>query len=91
MINNNVAVQTAHVVTEVNVIANSISHIKRETEIMCHFKTLIQDYPELAGCSHFQTSAKLILLIMDAISQKRFINLVEVNRVALANPGKIIS
>ncbi len=81
----------AHVATEVNVIADSISRIKRETDSMHHFKTLIQDYPELAKCSRFQPSAKLIFLIMDGISQKRFINTMEVNRVVLANPGKIIS
>ncbi len=91
MINNNVAVQTAHIAMEVNVIADSISCIKRETDSMRHFKTLIQGYPELAGCSHFQPSAELILIIMDAISQTRFINTVELNRVALTNPGKIIS
>ncbi len=91
MLNNNVSVQTAHVVTEVNFIANSISRIMGETDSMSHFKTLIKDYPELAGCSCFQPSAQFILLITDVIYQKRFIDPVEVNRVALANPGKIIS
>ena len=91
MINNNVAVQTDHVATEINVIADAISRIKRESDSMRHFETLLQDYPQLAGCRRFQPSAELILLITDAISQKRFVDPAEVNRVELANPGKIIS
>jgi hypothetical protein len=91
MINNNVVVQTAHVATEVNVIVDAISRINRETDSMRHFETLLQDYPQLARCKRFQPSAELIFLITDAISQQIFVNPVEVNRVALAKPGKIIS
>ncbi len=49
MINNNLVVKMDHVVTEVNFIADSISRIKCETDIMHHFKALMQAYPELSG------------------------------------------
>ena len=91
MMNNNVGVHTAHITTTDNIIADRISRIKRETNSMRGFSSILQDYPALAGCKRFQPSAALISHLMDAISQKKFIDPMEVNSSILSNPGQIIS
>ena len=91
MMNNPVGIHTAHVTTTKNIVADRISHIKRETNSMLAFQSILQDCPELNGCMRFQPSAALISLLMDAISQKKFIDPMEVNATLLSNPGRIIS
>ena len=91
MIENPVAVDTDHISTDDNVIADRISRIKHEANIVRDFALILQDYPELRGCKRFHPSAKLISHIMDAISQKKFIDPMEVNANILANPGQITS
>jgi len=91
MMNNNVGVHTAHITTIKNVIADRISRIKRETNSVRGFSSILQDYPALAGCKRFQPSAVLISHLMDAISQKKFIDPMEVNASILSNPGHLIS
>ena len=91
MMNNNVGVHTAYVTTVENVIADRISRIKRETNSVRGFSSILQDYPALAGCKRFQPSAVLISHLMDAISQKKFIDPMEVNSSILSNPGHLIS
>ena len=91
MINNNVGHHTGHVTTSENIIADRFSRIKRETNSMRGFQSILQDYPALAGCKRFQPSAVLISHLMDAISQKKFIDPMEVNASILRNPGQIIS
>ena len=91
MMNNNVGVYTAHITTVKNVIADRILCIKCKTNSVHGFSSILQDYPALAGCKRFQPSAVLILHLMDAISQKKFINPMEVNSSILSNPGRLIS
>jgi len=91
MINNPVGIHAGHVSTKANVIADKISRIKKETNSIRDFAVILQEYPELIGCKRFQPSAVLISHIMDAISQKRCIDPMEVNRLVLSNPGQIIS
>ena len=91
MMNNNVGLITDHITTTKNVIADCISRIKRETHSVCSFKTIMQDYPALAGCKRFQPSAALISHLIDAILQKKFIDPILVNNSILKNPGQIIS
>ena len=55
------------------------------------FESLVQEYPELAGCKRFQPSAELISHIMDAILLKKFVEPLEVNKTLLSNPGQITS
>ena len=90
-INNNVAVHTGHVTTKQNVIADRISRMISETNSMREFPSIVQDYPELRGCKRFQPSSELISLVMDAISQKKLSDPMEINRVILKTPGRIIS
>jgi hypothetical protein len=91
MMNNKVGLITDHITTIKNIIADRISRIKCKTHSVCAFKKIIQDYPALVGCKRFQPSATLILHIMDAILQKKFINPIAVNNSILKNPGQIIS
>ena len=91
MMNNNVVLHTVHITTVKNGIADRILHIKRETSSMRGFTSILQDYPALAGCKHFQPSAALILHLIDAILQKKFIDPMAVNASILKNPGQIIS
>ena len=91
MMNNNVDLHTGHVTTTQNVIADRISRIKCKSNSMRAFESLLQDYPALAGCKRFQPSAVLILHLMDAILQKKFIDPMAVNSSILKNPGQIIS
>ena len=88
MINNNVAVHTGHVTTHENVIADKISRIRKETNSMRHFQSLIQDYPELSGCRRFHPSKESISHIMDAILQKKLLDPVKVSSRVLKNPGQ---
>jgi len=82
---------TGQIITTNNVIADRIYSIKRETNSLCDFKSILQDYPELAVCKRFQPSAALISHLMDAISQKKFIDPMEVNASILRNPGQATS
>ena len=91
MINNAVGFHTGHITTTQNVIADRISCIKRETHSMSEFVQILQDYPEIVGCRRFQPSAELILHIMDAILQKKFVDPVTANSAVLNNPGQITS
>jgi len=89
--NNNVGIHTAHITTTKNVIADHISRIKRKTNSMRGFSSILQDYTVLAGCKRFQPSAVLISHLTDAISQKKFIDPMEVSASILSNPGQLIS
>ena len=91
MIDNNVAARTARVNTKANVIADQISRVNSATNIAHEFPRIAQDYPELSGCRRFHPSAELISHIMDAISQKKFIDPLEVSSSLRSNPGSITS
>ena len=85
MMNNSVGFHTGHVTTTNNVIADRISRIKHKTQSMLQFKSLIQEYPELAGCKRFRPSVVLISSIMDAILLKKFVDPVAINNELLKN------
>ena len=89
MMNNNVGLHTGHVTTTQHVIVDRISRIKHETHSIRAFQSLLQDYPALDGCRRFQPSAALILHLMDAILQKKFIDPMAANAILLRNPGQI--
>jgi len=91
MMNNNVGLDTAHVTTTDNIIADLISRIKTESNVTRDFSKILQDYPALAGCRRFQPSAELISHLIDAISQKKYVDPIAVNNRILNDPGQIIS
>ena len=68
MINNSVAIQTAHITTQANVIMDRISRITNKSNVAHDFPLIQQDFPELNGCKRFHPSASLISPIMDATS-----------------------
>ena len=91
MINNPVGIQAEHVTTIANKIADKISRIKKETNSVRGFASILQAYPEIAGCRRFLPSAALISHITDAISLKKLVDPMEVNNSILTDPGQIIS
>lgn len=50
MMNNNVGLNVDHVTTKKNVIADRISRIKKETNVLPDFEKLTQDFPQLTSC-----------------------------------------
>ena len=91
MINNPVGLDTGHVTTKKNYIADYISRIKRETDVLVGFDKLKQDFPQLQSCRRFHPSSELISLIMDALLSKKLVDPVALNLVLLKNPGRIAS
>jgi hypothetical protein len=88
MLNNDVGILTAYINTKANVIADQLSRIKRDTNSLRCFRSLVQDFPALAGCRRFLPSAELISHIMDAISQRKLINPLTVSACIRRNPGQ---
>ena len=91
MIDNPVGIVSDHVTTIANIVADHISRIKSKSNSVLGFASLVQDFPELAGCKRFHPSAELISHIMDAILQKKFVDPMEVSSSLLKNPGQITS
>ena len=91
MINNPVGIQAEHMTTVANVTADEILRIKKETNSMCGSASILQAYPEVAGSKRFQPSATLISHIMDAITLKKLVDLMDVSSSILTDPGQIIS
>ena len=88
MLNNDVGILTAYINTKANVIADRLSRIKRKTNSMRGFCSLVQNFPALAGCRRFLPSAELISHIMDAISQRKLIDPLTVSACIRKNPGR---
>ena len=91
MIDNPVGTDVDHVTSKENEVADRISRIKSDTDTLLGIDSLMQDFPALTGCKRFQPSSKLISLLMDAISQRKLIDPLEVNSRILGTPGQIIT
>ena len=91
MIDNPVGTDVDHVTSEENEVSDRISRIKSDTDSLLGIDSLMQDFPALTGCRRFQPSSKLISLLMDAISQRKLIDPLEVNSSILETPGQIIT
>jgi len=89
MINNNVGINVAHITTKDNVIADRISRVKRETNILPELTSLFQDFPQLKSCNRFLPSAELISLVMQTLLQESVPDPILASRQALCTPGKI--
>ena len=78
--------------TVANIIAKNLLRIKHKTRSIHGFFSVVQEFPALVGCKHFHP--RLILHIMDAISQKKFVNPMEVSfrtpQHALEKPDKVL-
>ena len=89
MINNPVGISTGRVSTEKNVVADRISRVKKETNILPSFHSLMQDFPQLKSCRRFHPSSELISLVTGMLLQKSSVDPLEASRQLLAGLGKI--
>ena len=91
MMNNPVGLDTGHVDTKTNVIADRISRWKKETDTLLGFDTLLQEYPQLSCCRRFHPSQELISYISGALLSNEPVNPLEVKELLRKHPGKIAS
>lgn len=89
MINNPVGISTGRVSTKANIIADRISRVKKETNILPSFHSLMQDFPQLKSCCRFHPSAELVSLVTGMLLQKSSVDPLEASRRLLAGLGRI--
>ena len=89
MINNPVGINAAHITTTDNVIADIISHILTEANLLANMQPIFQDYPLLQSCQRFHPSTELILLILDTLLQQKYVDPLQLSRRILSAPGRI--
>ncbi len=91
MINNRVGINIAHVTTKDNEIADRISRIKLETNIMPKFSDLMQDFPQLKSCRRFRPSQELVSSITAILLQEKSFDPLRAREKILADLGRSIS
>ena len=89
MINNPVGINAAHISTTDNVIADLISRILTEANLLADMQPIFQAYPLLQSCRHFHPSAELISLISETLLQKKYVDPLLISRRILSAPGRI--
>ena len=89
MINNPVGINAAHISSTDNVIADKISRILTEANLLTDMQPLFQDYPLLQSCRRFHPSAELISLISDTLLQQKYVDPLQLSRQILSAPGRI--
>ena len=88
MINNPVGISTEHVSTKTNIIADRILRVKKETDILPSFHSLMQDFPQLKSCCRFHPSVELVSLVTGMLLQKSSVDPLEASRRLLAGLGR---
>ena len=91
MIGNPVGIDVEHVTSEDNDLADAISRFKSNGDTLRGLPALLQEYPQLRGCRRFQPSSQLLSLLMEAISQRKLIDPMDVNSKVLTDPGRTIT
>ncbi len=89
MMNNPVGINTDHITTHANIIADKISRHKSESDSLLHFHLLSQEFPSLRGCRRFLLSHALLSAIMDSLLSAPMIDPLSINEQVLNNPGRI--
>ena len=89
MINNPVGINAAHISTTDNEIADKISRILTEANLLADMQPLFQDYPWLQSCLRFHPSVKLILLILETLLQQKYVDPLQLSQQILSAPGRI--
>ena len=89
--NNPVGISTGWVSAKENIIADTISQVKKETAILPPFHSLMQDFPQLKCCRRFHPSAELNSLDTEMLLQKSSVDPLKASRRLLAGLGKITS
>ncbi len=91
MINNPVGLLTDHVSSEENVVADKISRIAKESDLSTEFPKIVQAHPVLTGCRRFVPSSAVVSWIMAALLRQDCRDPLDLNKLVLTDPGKIIS
>ena len=89
MMNNPVGIDTAYINTKLNCIADDISRIKHESNILTSTPQLYQKYPSLGACRRFHPSPDLISYITSALLSNQIMDPLTIRQTLLKNPGKI--
>jgi len=89
MINNPVGINAAHISTTDNEIADKISRVLTEANLLADMKPLFQDFPLLQSCRRFQPSAELISLISETLLLQKYVDPLQLSRHILSAPGRI--
>ena len=89
MVNNPIGFLADHISTTENVVADKISRIEREDQLLSHFPLVVQAHPVLTGCQRFVPSCAVISCITEAILRHECPNPVSLSRLMLTAPGKI--
>jgi hypothetical protein len=91
MINNPVGLLTDHVSSEENVVADKISRIHTESDLPTDFPTIVQAHPVLTGCRRFVPSSAVVSWVTAALLRQDCKDPLELSKLVLTDPGKIIS
>lgn len=87
MMNNNVGINIAHVTTKDNEIADRISRIKKETNVIPNFSQLVQDFPQLKSCRRFHPPQDLVSAITAILLRERSFDPLEAGDKVLSTLG----
>ena len=90
MMNSPVGIYTEYINTKLNCIADDISRIKKESNIIQSTPQLFQKYPSLGVCKRFHPSQDLILYITDALLSNQMMDPLTIRLMVQENPGKIV-
>jgi hypothetical protein len=91
MLHNPIALHSNHIPTELNVVADKLSRIESEAHLAAAITKIQQEHPELTGCQRFNLSNSLTSCLLEIILKAECSNPIELSRLALTNPGRIIS
>ena len=91
MMGNPVGLDTGHVTTKFNVIADRISRWKQDTDLLLNFDVLQKEFPQLHNCRRFLPSPQLISLVEDVLLSDKLPSPTKVNQTLRNFPGRIVS
>jgi hypothetical protein len=91
MLNNPVGLRTDHVSSEENVVADKISRIHKESDLPTEFPNIVKAHPALTGCRRFVPSSAVVSWVTEALLRQDCKDPLELSKLLLTDPGKIIS
>ena len=90
MINSPVGISTNYINTKDNIIADHISRIKHNTNILPTIAKLQQNHPSLNTCQHFHPSPTLISYIIDSLLSQKLTDPLTIREAVQEKPGRIV-
>ena len=91
MVGNPVHFTAEHVSTEANVVADKISRILSESNLLTAIPLIQRDHPELTGCQRFHLSSSQLSCLTEIILQADCIDPVALSRRLLTAPARTTS